>query len=137
MVHLSSDSKGGVAGAVSDQLRVLLAQDVLSHYRNLRCRLLAPLSGSGGGYSESWIDLEQLPRASVAKGAAELRTAAGETVGIEAIKAEMEIWLTSKCDFNFVLAEKLRAASEMPQLSITGFAQDEARVGRAQDDHSA
>ena len=112
MVHLSSDGKGGVAGAVSDQLRVLLAQDVLIHYPNLRCRLLAPLSGS----SEGWIDLEELPKANIAKGATELRTAAGETVGIEALKAEMEIWLTSSCEFNFILAEKLRTASEMPQL---------------------
>ena len=67
MVHLSSDGKGGVAGAVSDQLRVLLAQDVLIHYPNLRCRLLAPLSGS----SEGWIDLEELPKANIAKGATE------------------------------------------------------------------
>ena len=72
---------------LSDQLRVVLAQECLVHYPNLRCRLLVPLPRScHSGACEGWVDLEELPRARVAKGAEKLMLGT-ESIGIEALKA--------------------------------------------------
>ena len=103
-VTLATPGRDGSAASVADRLRVLLFEE-LSAYVNLRYRMLVPVPGS----SSTWVDLEELPKAGAVRGGVMLR---GEQVGTEQLKEEFAFWLTTQCEFNFVLADKLREASE-------------------------
>ena len=110
LVALTSDGRDGSAAAVADRMRVLLIEE-LSSFPNLRHRMLALIPGSGG---HQYVDLDELPRADTNT----VVTLRGERVNADALREEFAFWLTTRCDFNFVLAEKLRNAtpSELPKM---------------------
>ena len=102
-VTLCTDGTDGSAGAVADRLRVLLFEELLA-YKNLRYHMLAQVPGS-----DSFVNLDELPKAGAGTGSVMLR---GEEVTIETLKEEFALWLTTRCEFQFVLADKLRDASQ-------------------------
>ena len=106
-VTLCTDGVDGSAGVVADRLRVLLHEELLA-YKHLRYHMLAQVPGS-----ESFVNLDELPKAGAGLGSVMLR---GEAVSVETLKEEFAFWLTTRCEFQFVLAEKLRTASrsELP-----------------------
>ena len=98
--HTNGQSNGA---SVLDRLRVLISQE-LSEYRNLTCQIYAPFQGN----RETWVDLDVLagaPRSSA------LVSLGGSEITVDALFKTMECWLTLKCDFYFIKADKLRKAS--------------------------
>jgi hypothetical protein len=123
IARLSSNAQSGSGGIVLDRLRVLISEE-LSTYGNLRCRILTDTCASGSISTllsrlserrpDQWVDLEAIPFAmhhaclGYERCKPELR----------ALQRELAFWFSSSCDFNFILAENLRGASEseFPQM---------------------
>jgi hypothetical protein len=103
-IHVSLYSNGKSYGSiVIDRLRTLVSE-ALAEYRNLRSCILAPLAGS----SEVWVAIDVLTQ--MGSGAADVHTPDGRKISVSRLKEELSLWLTSQCEFNFILAEKLRQA---------------------------
>ena len=58
------------------------------------------------GGRDAWVDLAELPQAGSKQASVEL---GGEALSIEALKDKLNFWHTTRCSFNFILADKLRA----------------------------
>ena len=108
LVTFMADGKARGA-AVLDALRVLISQE-LGEYRNLQCNILAhyPIRGR-----EAWIDLDVLARTPSTAGPFQI---GGTSVSVEDLWTSLSFWLTLNCEFNFVLADKLRTATGFPKM---------------------
>jgi hypothetical protein len=75
--------------------------------------MLVPLPGVDG----AWVDLAELPRTLDTSPAMSML---GVDVHVKQLKESLAHWLTESCDFYFVLADKLRAATaaELDTLSL-------------------
>ena len=113
-VFLHSD--GMRTGAVVlDRLRVLIAQE-LGEYRNLRCRILGHFLG-GEGFRDTWIDLDFLAQTPHDM-PHPVTIASGQQVSLQTVRNALDRWTTKGCDFYFLDADKLRAATpeELPSM---------------------
>ena len=112
LVTLNSDGKDGSAAAVADRLRVLLIEE-LSQYTNLNFCMLALLPD---GLGHTWVNLEELPKTGSLPRALTIR---GRLATIDLLKEEFVFWMTTECEFYFILADKLRSAtdSELPSMA--------------------
>lgn len=102
LVSLHSNGKS-YGCAVVDRMRVLLA-DALTEYRNLRSCILAPLAQS----ADTWVAIDVL--AQISSDLPAVRAPDGREIAISTLKSDLSLWLTLQCEFNFIVADKLRAA---------------------------
>ena len=111
IVSLQSNGKS-YGSLVIDRLRVLLSE-ALTEYRNLRSCILAPLAED----AKVWVAIDVL---SQTRSDAQPARAPddGRMIPIAKLKQDLSLWLTQQCEFNFILAEKLRLASrtDLPKM---------------------
>ena len=108
-VQMYNAGTQGSGALVLDRLRVILSSE-LSAYSNLQWCILTPLESTGG----TWINLDVLPTATKVPPL----MVDGANVGVEALRQRFTWWYTVHCEFNFILADKLREtdAAAFPKL---------------------
>ena len=116
-LHSNGQKTGG---AVLDRLRVLVAQE-LGEYRNLRCRILAAYApaDAGAAATTTWIDLDVLAQTPPSLSPEPVTLSGGvEQASVAELHAALGVWQTTHCDFYFLDAAKIAAASdeELPRM---------------------
>ena len=105
LVTLSNDGQNGAAATVTDQLRVLLCEE-LSSYIHLRHHMLVAMQGSDGWYA----DLDELPKLDPA--AQPHLKVRGETIAADELKSALSLWWTAQCSFYLIDADYIRDSDE-------------------------